>query len=176
MVLGIKIIPSDVQPPLQYTQDVYQDLYISQEFTSLLPNLTDIGMSIKNPNLKDQNDITLSLYDQNGQLVRTSKLNGLNIGDGAFVKFQFSPIIDSLNQRYSFTIMSPSSYPEDLFELFYTDDKPSWIGQMQFNGKNVVGGLSFVTFHQPVSKIGLIKSIYSDFISRFLHLHSQKSI
>lgn len=175
LALGIRVIPAEVQPPLNKTKDVYGLFTVTQEFTSLRPNMTSIGMSIKNPNLKNRQDITLDLFDEGGQMIRTAKLNGLNIDDGAFVKFTFDPIPDSLNKKYSLTISAPSAGPEDLLALFYTDNKPSWIGRLKFDKEEVVGGLSMVTFHKPVSKIEVIKEIYSNLFSRLLFHHYQKS-
>ncbi len=175
LALGIRVIPSDVQPSLNKTKDVYGLFTVTQEFTSLRPNMTSIGLSIKNPNLKNRKDVTLPLYNESGEIIRTSTLNGLNIDDGAFVKFTFDPITDSLNKKYSFTISAPFAGPEDLLALYCTDNKPSWIGQLIFDKEKVAGGLSMVTFHKPLSKAEVIKEIYSNLFSRLLLHRSQKS-
>lgn len=173
--LAINNIPSDVQPSLDKTKDVYGEFYAVQQFTSLKPNLNSVAMSIKNPNLKNKETIYFHLYDSEGQLTRTSTLNGLNVGDGAFVKFNFELIPDSLNQTYTFVITCPTAGSENLIALFYTDNKPDWIGQLAFEEEKVSGGISMVTYHKPASQFEVVKEIYSNWISRFLHLDSQKT-
>lgn len=175
LALGIKTLPSGVQPPLEKTKDIYGLFTVSQEFVSLRPNLTSIAMSIKNPNLKNKKAVTLSLYDEDKNLIRTATLNGLNIDDGAFVKFTFDTIPDSLNKKYTFSLIAPEAGPEDLLSVFYTDKKPAWIGQLKFGKEDVAGGISLVTFHKPQSKMEVVKEIYSNLISRLLPHRSQKS-
>lgn len=176
LALGIRVIPADVQPPLNKTRDIYGLFTVTQEFTSLRPNMTSIGLSIKNPNLKNRKDVTLDLFDSEGRKIRSATLNGLNIDDGAFVKFTFDPITDSQNRKFTFTISAPFAGPEDLLAAYYADKKPSWIGQLKFDKEEVGGGLSMVTFHKSIGKIEVIKEIYSNLFSRLLLHRYQKSL
>lgn len=169
LALGIRLVPNDFQPPLKNPIELFGKFKISQDFVSTKENLSAMAMSIKNPNLKNKKDITLFLYDKEGELLRTSVLSGRNIGDGAFVKFMFETIADSKNKEYSFVLLAPSAKKEELLGVFYTDNKPLWIGDLRYNEEIVdEKGVAFVTFHKPVSRVGLIKTIYSDWINRLL--------
>lgn len=175
LALGIRTLPANVQPPLHGTKDVYGLFTVTQEFASLEPRLTGIGMSIKNPNLKNKKEVLVSLYAENGDTLRRVTLSGANIEDGGFVKFMFDPIPDSKDQKYILTIDCPSAGPEEVLPVYYTEETPSWVGKMTHDEKEVSGGLSMVTFHKPENKIKVIKEIYLNWFSRFLPLGFQKS-
>jgi len=170
LALGIKYLPGDLQPPLEGTRGVYWIFEVSQEFFSPMDNLTALGMSIKNPNLKNKKDITLLLYDENGNLVRKSVLNGQNIEDGAFVRFLFDPVKDSKNRHFKFVLSAPDAGAEDLLEVFYTQKKPSWIGKMVaiegVEESEIDGGVSLVTLHKPESSLFVIKTIYRGWLAQ----------
>ncbi len=168
LALGIRFIPNDIQPPLEEARGLFWKFEISQDFVSTKENLNAIGMSIGNRNLKNKKDVTLFLYDKKGELLRTSVLNGMNIDDGAFIRFMFEIIPDSKDKEYTFVLSAPDARKEDLLEIFYVKDKPSWIGDLKFDEEVAEGGISLVTFHKPISRVGLIKTIYSDWVNRFL--------
>lgn len=174
LALGIKYIPFNVQPPLHKTKDIYWKFTVSQEFISQEGNLMGIGMTIKNPNLKNKKDVFLSIYNEKGELMRTSKLNGGSIQDGSFVKFLFEPIAGSGSQKYTFTIAAPSADAGEVLSLFYTEEQLFWIGKMMFDDEEFPGGISFVTYHKPGNKWEVIKGIYSNWFSRLLSPDSQK--
>lgn len=176
LALGLSYIPYGVQPPLDKTKDVFGGNYIKQTFTSQRENLAGVSMTIKNPNLKNKKDIYLHLYDKDNKQIRESKLNGLNIEDGSYVKFLFDPITDSKNKEFSFILISPDSNEEEVLPIFYTERKPDWIGQMQFEKEDHPGGVSFVTLHVPGSKLETIGEIYSNWLGRLLLHRSQKSL
>lgn len=104
----IKDIPAFSQNSLDGTEKIYSGRKVSQEFRSDKNNLSIIGVSIKNPNLRDKNNLDMQIYS-NGSLVKTVTINGANIGDGAFIKFKFDPIIDSKDKSYLITFLSPDS-------------------------------------------------------------------
>ena len=174
LALTIKYTPANVQPPNDKTINIYWIYEASQEFVSQESNLMGIGMTIKNPNLKNKKDVTLSVYDGEGQQLRSSTLNGGSIQDGSYVKFLFEPIEDSQDKEYKFTIANPSAGAEEVLSLFYTKHLPDWIGEMVFDDEIVEGGISFVTYHKPKSKWEVINGIYSNWLSRLLSLDSQK--
>ncbi|MFH1971205.1 MAG: hypothetical protein ABIJ05_02345 [Patescibacteria group bacterium] len=171
--LGLKYLPANIQPPLDKTKDVYGIFTVSQEFISLKPGLMSVGMSIKNPNLQNKENVFFNLYNDKKELIRAVKYSGANIEDGAFVKFMFDPILDSKNQIYSFEISSPNAGPEQVLPIFYSERNPSWIRQMMHGKEEVVGGVSLVTFHKPESKIKVIEEIYFNWFSRLLFPHFQ---
>lgn len=165
---GIKFFPSGDQPSLDRTEKLYGDFIIRQKFTSSEGNLAAIGLSIKNPNLLNKQDINFNLIDQD-LVVRLAKLNGANIGDGAFMKFRFDPIIDSKGKLYEFNLSAPDAKEESALEPFISLNKPRDVGKLQINGQEATGSsLSFVSFYKPEERLGFMVGIYSDWFGRFI--------
>lgn len=168
LAVALKVTPAGDQPG--YNSDQRLPIYgirgISQKFVSKEKNLTAIGTSIRNPNLKNKKEVILSLYDEEGKLMRTSTLNGQNFQDGDFVKFYFEPIADSTNKTYSFTLFSPEAGPEEIIEVFYINSPTDVILEFTYGKTTYPGGLPIVTFHKPGSKWEVIKEIYSGWLSR----------
>lgn len=169
LALGIKLIPGDDQPGYSQTLSIYGIRDVTQTFASQDANLAAIGTSIKNPNLKNKKDIILNLFDERMNVIRTSVINGQNVEDGSFVKFVFDTIPDSENKVYVFTLSSPGAGPEDLIEVFLCQNPPSWIDQYHYDKDTHSGGLPIVLYFKPVSKIMVIRSIYSNLFSKLLH-------
>ena len=169
MAFAIDIIPANDQPGYDYNKrlSIYGERQITQVFISKDKNLTAIGTSIKNPNLKNKKEIFFNLYDENGSLIRQSILNGLNIEDGDFVKFVFAKINDSLNKTYTFTLSSPAAGPGEIIEVFIikpTED----ILEYSYGEETHPGGAPIVTFHRPDSQVEIVKMVYSNWLSRLL--------
>lgn len=168
LLVPVKMTPFNNQPG--YSRDERRSIYnghtISQEFTAQTDNLMAIALSIGNPNLKNKKAVNLKLYDEGGNLLRTSVLNGLNIEDGDYIKFIFPVIPDSKGKLYEFVIDSPDAGPEEVLYVFPTVSVPSWVGRMAYRDEKYNGGLSFVTYSQVTSKLGLIKEVYGDWIGR----------
>lgn len=179
----LKMIPAADQPGYDSNQRlaIYGKRGVSQKFISHENSLTAIGTSIRNPNLKNKKDIIFSLYDDNKNLIRTSILNGQNFQDGDFTKFVFTPILDSKNKTYLFTLFSPTANPEETIEVFYTGaDTSSTLAtdtvlEYGYDDKVHPGGLPIVLFRKPDSRWSVVKEIYSNLFSRFLSPGSQKS-
>lgn len=172
LALGIKLIPGEDQPGYNSNQrlSVYGTRNVSQKFVSNDSNLSAIGTSIRNPNLKNKKDVILSLYDANKELLRTSVLSGQNIEDGNFVKFVFDPIVDSKGKTYTFTLSSPEAGTEDTVEVFYTQSSPSWIVEYTYDQKSYPGGIPIVLYFKPVGKWGVVKMIYASWLARIFML------
>src|SRR4030042_2637218 len=177
LALGINLIPGESQPGYNSEQrlSLYRVRDVAQQFISQDPNLSAIGTSIRNPNLKNKADIILTLFDAKMQVVRTSVINGRNVEDGNFIKFVFDPIPDSENKTYIFTLASPAAGPEETIEVFAAPNMPSWIQQYTYDQKVYPGGLPIVLYFKPVSKITVIKNIYSSLFSRLLPQSFHKS-
>jgi hypothetical protein len=158
----LKIIPSGDQPGFNSDQrlSIYGQRRVSQRFVSKTENLTAVGTSIRNPNLKNKNKVIFDLYDNNGTLIRTSVLNGQNFQDGDFVKFVFDPIIDSKDKNYSFTLSSPDANPEETIEVFYLGSPTDVILDYTYDDIIHSGGIPIVTFYKPNSKWETIKKVY----------------
>jgi hypothetical protein len=170
LAMTLKMIPAGDQPGYNSDQklSIYGKRGISQRFISKEKNLTAIGTSIKNPNLKNKKEIILSLYDENNKLIRTSVLNGQNIQDGDFVKFVFEPVPNSLNKTYLFTIFSPEAGPEETIEVFYISSPADSVLEYTYDEKTYPGGLPIVTFHKPESKWEVVKKVYASWFFRFI--------
>lgn len=170
LALGIKMVPAQDQPGYNPNQrlSIYGKREVSQKFISKEKNLTAVGTSIRNPNLKNKKEIILKLYDSEEKLVRTSVLNGEGVEDGAFIKFVFEPIADSLGKEYKFSLSTPQAGPEETIEVFYIKDAPEFITEYTYDEESYSGGLPLVTFHKPNSKREVIKDIYTSWLSRFL--------
>ena len=168
LALGVRYIPYDNQPSLERVRNIYSKYTISQEFISQESQLTGIGMTIKNPNLKNKKDFYLDLYDDKRVMIRQTKFNGANVEDGSYLKFLFDPIADSKEKKYLIVLSNQSAGDEEVLGVYYTLNKPSWIGKMIFNEGEQEGGISLVTYHKPQSKLGIIKTIYLSWLSRLL--------
>ena len=175
LALGIKLIPNGDQPGYRPDQrlSIYGKRDVTQKFISSAGNLSAIGTSVRNPNLKNKKDIVLSLYNEKMEMVRTVTINGQNVEDGNFIKFIFDPILDSTNKTYFFSLGSPDAGPEETIEVFVSQNMPVWIEQYVYDDKSYQGGLPIVLYFKPVSKIMVIKSIYLDLFSRLLNTPSR---
>lgn len=172
---ALDMIPANDQPGYDSNKrlSIYGEKEITQTFISRDKNLTAIGTSIRNPNLKNQKEIVFNLYDENGSLIRSSTLNGLNIEDGDFVKFVFDKINDSLNKTYTFTVSSPAAGPGEIIEVFIIKPTEDVI-EYSYGEEIHPGGAPIVTFHRPDSQLEIVKLVYSNWLSRLLSLDSQK--
>jgi len=170
LALGLKLIPGGDQPG--YNSDarltIYRTREVTQKFVSSSTNLSAIGTSIRNPNLKNKKDIILTLYDDRMDKIRTSTVNGQNIQDGDFIKFVFETIPDSKEKTYTFTLVSPEAGPEETIEVFYTQTMPNWIKEYSYEGSTYQGGLPIVLYFKPASKLSVVNSIYSNLFLKFL--------
>lgn len=172
----IKMIPAYDQPGYGPGRlAIYGERELLQKFVSKEKNLTAIGTTVKNPNLKNKKEVILNLYDANGNLLRNSALNGFNIGDGDFVKFVFEVVPDSLNKEYSFVLSSPNAGADEIVEVFLMDNPAKGINEYTFAQETKPGGIPMVTFHKPDGKLDVIKRVYSNWLSRLLPIRSQKS-
>ncbi|OGM77222.1 hypothetical protein A2210_02565 [Candidatus Woesebacteria bacterium RIFOXYA1_FULL_40_18] len=170
--LPIDMIPANDQPGYSVNEklSLYGKRIISQKFISQEDNLSAIGISLGNPNLKNKKQITLSIYDVGDNLMRTSVINGQNLEDGDFVKFVFPQIPDSKNKDYRFTIVTPEAGAEEVIYIYHTQSILSWMEWAKFTDgieKEVEGGLPFVAFHTPKSKLEVIRTVYSRFLPSY---------
>ncbi|MDP3918075.1 MAG: hypothetical protein Q8Q30_02795 [Candidatus Woesebacteria bacterium] len=165
----IKMIPADDQPGYgdMGRVSVYGIRDFTQYFVSKNKNLVAIGTTIKNPNLKNKKDIIFNLYDNNDNLIRTTTLNGFNIGDGDFVKIIFNVIPDSKDKKYSFILESPDAKEDEIIEVFLTNET-DYILNYSYDDETHLGGAPMVTFHKPDSRLETVKLVY---LNLFFKLH-----
>mgnify|MGYP001578375267 CR=1 FL=1 len=163
----IKMIPANDQPGYgnMGTLSIYGERTFTQYFVSKNKNLVAIGTTIKNPNLKNNKDIMFNLYDENNNLIRATRLNGFNIGDGDFVKIVFEPIADSQNKKYYFVLSSPDAKQDEIVEVFITNSTNEII-EYVYDEEKHPGGAPIVTFHKPDSKLETVKLVYLNLFSK----------
>jgi hypothetical protein len=166
LALFIKIIPANDQPGYSGTRGVYGVFTVSQEFTSPDNNLTAIATTLGNPNLKNKDKIEFVLRSAEGNVVRTVTLSGLNVGDGAFVKFLFDPIVDSKDKKYIFTISSPGAGEEQVINVFVAQERTDFIGRATYGEEVIENGLPIVVYFKPMSRIGVASDIYASWLQR----------
>lgn len=173
--LFIPMIPSGVQPGYdpKIRLSIYSNIVFVQKFISKTNNLTAVGLSIRNPNLKNQSEIIFNIYNPDGTLIRGVTISGRNLEDGSFIKFVFPPILDSMNKEYLFSLSSPGAGAEETIELFIIKEGgESGIIEYLYGGENYPGGTPIVLYSKPDSKFSVIKSVYSNWLSRLLLLRS----
>lgn len=156
--LSLRNIPVSSQPSLKHTERIFQDRIISQVFISRKDNLSAIGVSLKNPYLVNKKDIVLKIFNNKGELLRESILNGRDIKDGDFVEFIFPPIKDSVDQVYQFQLYADSTDEKEALEVFMTDD---YLSDSK-SDKN----MSFVSFYQPENIFSTYFDILKDLTNR----------
>lgn len=168
LVSVIDMIPADDQPGYNPDQrlSIYGKRKVIQKFISRQEDLTAIGTSVRNPNLKNKKEVVLNLYDESDQLIRTSILDGQNIEDGNFIKFVFEPIAGSGDREYKLVLSSPEAGPEETVEVFYIKDSTNEILEYTYDEETHPGGVPLVTFHKPESKWGVVKNVYSSWVQR----------
>lgn len=178
LAMSLSMIPANVQPGYDpnIRLSIYSDRVFVQKFKSGIPNLTAVGLSIRNPNLKNKSDIIFNIYNLDGTLVRGVTINGQNLEDGSFIKLVFPAISDSQGKEYLFSISSPGAGAEETIEVFITKEGgDSGIIEYSYDGKDYVGGTPIVLYGKPESKISVVRSVYVNWLSRLILHHSQKS-
>jgi len=166
--IGIRYIPYKYQPPLDTKdQKIHSEIVLRQDFTSPIDRLTAIGMSIRNPNLKNKEDILMQIYDKKG-LVRESILNGAHIADGDLVKFVFDPIIGSKGEDYYFVLSANTAIDPFFLYVFYSPVRLDWMGSLYINNVEKEETISFLTYYTPESRSSLIKEIYTIWVGRLI--------
>lgn len=154
LALFLREIPNDPQPSLENTQQISKEATLSQHFISSTDNLSAVGMSIKNPNLRNRKDLTFQLFLEN-ELLREVKKNGTSIADGAFVVFKFQPISNSENKKFVFQLHAPESSNEESLEVFFTSQNPVWSKELYVDSKLHDLDISFVTYQKKMNILSL---------------------
>lgn len=165
--LGLKDIAYEFQPYLDRTQKIYGSLTISQSFIAKEDHLSQIGMSIKNPNYAYKKDLFFILLDAEGKKLRNLTLSGKNIPDGEFIKFKFAPVEISKNQRFTYILSAPQAGLEDALEVFLTNQQVTGV-DLAYADDQEVSSISFVSFYKSTDPFSLIFKIYSEWFNRLV--------
>jgi hypothetical protein len=150
---GVRYIPFDNQAPLGETSKIFGDKVFEQSFVVNGNNLVAIGMSFRNPNLRNKKDIKLDLYSKDNKIISQSTFNGDVVPDGGFVRFAFEPSTLAKGDTVRFTLSAPDANEENALEVFLTE-----------GGE----GAAFVDYYKPPARKEFIKSIYKGWFNRFL--------
>lgn len=161
----IDFIPLNEQPGFDWTEKVYSHNTVTQTISSSHNNLSAIGMSIKNPFFRNKKDLFLKIY-KDGNLLRESKLNGLNIGDGDFVRFYFEPILESMGQTFSLELASAQSDERDTLEIVISKSTPQWSKQLKVDEEEKAGSISMVQFSSNSKKLNASLLMFRDLMIR----------
>lgn len=164
----IKEIPNDVQHSLEGTQIIYKDVNVLQAFKSEMSNLSGIGMSIKNPYLRNRKDLILDILSSDRKLLRTTTVNGASILDGDLRKIEFEPIVDSKDKNYFLSLSSKDTEESETLEIFLTSKKVSWIGDLYINSNKQDSTFSFITYHRPNNILTITSEIFIQWGERLL--------
>lgn len=170
LILGLRDVPGKIQPSMDGVFRVYNNQSLNQKIKVQKDGLSIIGVSIKNANLQNKNDLVLEV-SESSQVIRKSTVTGYIIGDGDFVKFKFPPITDSMGKEMMLSFQSPDSKEAEAFEIFYTRENYSNnTTEKIIEGKNEDLGqrLSYVDFYRPDSFIQNAGLIYINIFQRFI--------
>jgi len=163
---GIRYISYEFQPPLFGSEKLFKEVKLEQEFFPQKDNLTAIGLSVRNFNLQAKGDIILKLFSD-GKKIRESVVSGYVIGDGDLVKFKFEAVPDSLGKTFVYRLIAPEVDEEKAFEIYTTNKKSNWSGNLSINNVLMDKSLSSLIYFKPKSRLNLIEDIYHLWIVRF---------
>ncbi len=167
LIYSLETISFADQPGFSNKVALNKDSHIKQEVFIDRGNFSGVGMSIKNPNLKNKKEVILNVYDDKGQLVRTSLLSGYNIPDGSLVNYYFTPIAESQNNWYTIEISSPDTEQYVSLDIFITKKNVSWLGKLYVaNDEYKEGKIALKTYFKPSNKLEIVNIVISDIYSR----------
>jgi len=123
------------------------------------PNLNSISFFLKNPNLKNQQTLVLSVFNQSG-VIRQSTFSGRNVGDPSWLTYKFDPIsgspshltveISSLGQSVDSLYLLANKSGQPVYRLTHKSaDLRQSLNQSAANQIAKLGSLSrsFVAFY-----------------------------
>ncbi|MFA5932955.1 MAG: hypothetical protein WCV81_01665 [Microgenomates group bacterium] len=157
--LNIRSTQDPIQPSFAGTEKIFQSVLVSQKFLSKENGLSGIGISIKNPNLANKNELTLSLYEGE-RAIRSLSINGGAIEDGSLLRFLFPKIPDSKGKVYTFVLNSPASVEPEAFEAYLTNEKFS-DESLIVNNNERQDNVSFIRIYKSGNPIAVLGEIFS---------------
>jgi hypothetical protein len=172
MTSFVKLIPNGPQPGYDGANrvSIYGDKIYEQKFVSDVDNLTAIGASIKNPNLKNKSKVNFQIKDENENILREVVLNGFNIDDGSYIRINFEPIQNSKDRSFKFVISSINANVDEVLELFIIEPN-SVITKYIYNNEEKEGGTPIVLYSKSKGVLNNIYTVYSNLLSKLLLLY-----
>lgn len=153
--LGIKYLPENPQPEIKSYAKIYGENKFSQIIKPENNNLSAVGITFKNPNLRNKNNLHLEIKNDSGLTLVNKIVNGQVIGDGNFLRIKFPPIIDSINKNLIVNFSSENSIDNDALEISLTN-----------NHNGMKPQLALATFYSPENPIFTGLDIYSDWFNK----------
>lgn len=160
LLLGLKDMPANIQPGFTTTLKIYGENTIEQYFSPVSGNLSGIGLSIKNANLLNKNDLILEIYKED-LLLQKTVVSGYVIPDGDFVKFRFEPVKVVDTDNLSFVLSSPLSTEQTFFETYLASENLPGNRGLVYAGENREGAISYVLLYKPHWR-ELVSSVYKE--------------
>jgi len=151
--LLVRRLPDTGQPQVEKEIWVYSGHPVSQTITPVHDGFNVITIYLRNIGLRNQDPFLFQISDSTG-VIRSISLTGYNIGDGDNVRFQFPPIMNSKNLRYTLTFSSESPHSTAI-GIGYSDKAQS---------------IAYQTFYYPTSRVSVIKSTTLTFLANLFHL------
>ncbi len=167
--LLINRVPDSQQGIVQKELWIFRGNPVSQTIVPENNGLNVITMYLRNVILRNRDSLIFSLSNANGQEIRRINLNGYNVGDGDNVRFQFEPLSDSAGRQFTITLSAPDTLSDQtavgVGYNYSTDAYPQ--GQALAPGISS-GDLAFQLFYSPTSKLQLVKTAGSHFLSHLI--------
>jgi hypothetical protein len=161
-LLTVRRVADTDQPVFEKEVWVYGSQKVTQ---TIVPHHNGFNLAmiyLRNVALRNDLPFTFSLLDSAGKEIRSIPVNGTNIGDGTYIKFQFPPIPDSMGRTYTIVLSAPGSDLSRAIGVGFTS------GNVYPEGSaiagNETGDIAFQLFYRPVSAV----SAFVDTLKLFL--------
>lgn len=167
LIYSIDIVSYDKQPGFFGSQKLTNDYTLTQELYVDRNNFTGFGISIKNPNQLNKNDIDIVVLDKYIP-IRKVKVSGENIEDGSYQKIVFEPIADSGDKHYLIQFKTAGTENFNAFEIFTTKEKSRFLGNLYLNSQLVENrSLAINSLYEMSNRYDEICRIFQSLISIF---------
>lgn len=123
---------------------------ISQDFKIFDDNFTRLELRLKNPNLRNSNDLRITVTEKGTQNSRDFTVNGKDIGDDYNLQLNFDKFKDSANKTFNIKIEAAGEIPEES-QIILPYDKLAPDYQIFVDGKLIPGSLSFAAYYNSGS-------------------------
>lgn len=170
--LIIKTIPEKQQSSLDGTIKLFGERKIAQKIAVSKNNFSGIGISVRNPNYINKNDLIFTVYSEDNLTLRQMAISGLHINDGDLLKINFPPISDSANKNFTIEFTSPKSSSDQYFEIFISNknnEKSKGFKLYESSGvSDFEGSIAYEIFNKSENPLSLIYPIYSNVFIRLI--------
>ena len=128
---------------------------VSQRIVINNPNFNGVELKLKNINLRNTNNITVSIAQENGPTIFNEKIYAGTIGDDYNLLLDFPARPDSKDAAYVITINQSESVEKEQ-ELIIPYDGETYDTQIIVNNEPINGSVAYTAFH---STGGLLENL-----------------